>query len=114
MTVSTAYHHGNLRNAFLTAAATTIESEGPGALSLRSLATSLGVSHTAPRHHFGSRKGVLTALAVQGFDRLEAALLAAGDSFLDLGVAYVEFAAAHRGHFAVMFSPTCWTATTRR
>lgn len=98
------YHHGNLRRTVLDAAADVIGREGPSRLSLRSLAEELGVSHTAPRHHFGSREGVLNALAVEGFTELEARL-AAADGLLELGVGYVEFAVSHPGHFAVMFSP---------
>jgi AcrR family transcriptional regulator len=99
------YHHGNLRDAILAAAATTIARDGIGALSLRAIAADLGVSHTAFRRHFGSREGVLNALAVQG-NRLLAAELraaAAGGEFIDVGVAYVRFALAHPGHFSVMF-----------
>ncbi len=85
-----------------------IGAEGPGQFSLRSLAADLGVSHTAPRHHFGSREGVLNAIAAEGFTMLAARLRGvreAGGSFLDVGVAYVEFAADHPAHFEVMFSP---------
>jgi AcrR family transcriptional regulator len=99
-----AYHHGNLRDAILTSAAAVIERDGVAALSLRAIATDLGVSHTAFRRHFGSREGVLNALAVQGFQRLADELGAvAGGPFLDVGVAYVRFALADVGHFTVMF-----------
>ena len=103
-----AYHHGNLRRAVIDRALEVVAERGPAALNLRSLASDLGVSHTAPRHHFGSNAGVLTAIATEGFallrDRL-AALREAGAPFLEMGVAYVEFAAAHPAHFTVMFEP---------
>src|SRR5262245_62070040 len=102
------YHHGSLREAVLERAAAVIAAEGPYLFSLRSLAAELGVSHTAPRHHFGSREGVLNALATQGFQRLGAQLRGtreAGGSFLDVGVGYVEFALANPAHFQVMFAP---------
>jgi len=92
----------------LAAAASVIERDGLAGLSLRSVAGDLGVSHTAFRHHFGSREGVLNALAVQGHELLADALRAARDetgSFLEMGVAYVRFAVAHPAHFAVMFRP---------
>jgi AcrR family transcriptional regulator len=85
-----------------------IASDGPHSLSLRSLAADLGVSHTAPRHHFGDRQGVLTAVAAEGFTRLAESLedvRRAGGSFLDQGVAYVTFAVEHPAHFEVMFTP---------
>lgn len=103
------YHHGNLRQAVLEQAAAVIANEGPYLFSLRSLAADLGVSHTAPRHHFGSREGVLSALATQGFELLGERLRGireAGGSFVDAGVAYVQFALEHPAHFQVMFSPT--------
>lgn len=102
------YHHGDLRDAVLAAAAEVIARDGAEQLSLRSVATELGVSHTAPRHHFGSREGVFTALATQGYQGLAEAIdaaSAAGGSFADVGAAYVEFAVQHPGHFAVMFRP---------
>jgi AcrR family transcriptional regulator len=64
-----AYHHGDLRRAVLDRAVQVIASEGTDALSLRALAADLGVSHTAPRHHFASRQGLLTAVAVEGSSR---------------------------------------------
>jgi AcrR family transcriptional regulator len=103
------YHHGNLRAAVLEKAAEVIAREGPYSFSLRSLALELGVSHTAPRHHFGSREGVLNALATEGFRELAARLRAnreSGGGFLEAGVEYVRFATGHPAHFDVMFTPS--------
>jgi AcrR family transcriptional regulator len=102
------YHHGNLRRAVLDRALEVIAAEGPEALNLRSLATDLGVTHTAPRHHFGNRQGVLTAIAAEGFTELARRLTAsidAGEPFLESGVSYVTFALDRPAHFAVMFRP---------
>ena len=101
------YHHGDLRAAVLAAAAEVISREGVDQLSLRSLAAELGVSHTAPRHHFGSREGLFTALATEGYALLADALegAAANGDFAAVGVAYVLFAVNHPGHFAVMHRP---------
>ncbi len=104
-----AYHHGDLRRAVLDRAVQIIATDGPEALSLRALAADLGVSHTAPRHHFVSRQGLLTAVAVEGFRELAARMNRVGDdggSFLDIGVAYVAFAIDRPAHFTVMFTPT--------
>ena len=104
--MNTRYHHGDLRRAVLEQAAEVIGRDGIASLSLRSIADDLGVSHTAPMHHFGSREGVLNALAVEGFELLEQRLgTAAPLGFLEVGVAYVEFAVSHPGHFAVMYAP---------
>ena len=105
--MSRPYHHGNLRRALLDAALEAIEERGPSALSLRELATRTGVSHGAPAHHFGDKAGLLTAVAVEGYERLGAELEQArrDGSFLDAGVAYVRFATANPAHFQVMFQP---------
>ncbi len=100
-----AYHHGNLREDLLAAAAKAVAERGPSGVSLRELARELGVTHTAPRHHFGDKRGVITALAAQGYRLLAGRLAAAGDDFLEAGAAYVRFALDHPGHFTVMFRP---------
>lgn len=97
------YHHGSLRAAVLEEAALMIAQEGVGALTLRELARRAGVSHAAPAHHFGDRRGLLTALAVAGFGLLARELAAAGDDFRAVAVAYVLFATRHPGHYAVMY-----------
>jgi AcrR family transcriptional regulator len=102
------YHHGDLRRALLDEALTAMERDGPASLSLRELARRAGVSHAAPAHHFGDKVGLLTAIAVEGFDLLADdlnAAFAATGSFLEVGVAYVGFAVRHRAHFEVMFRP---------
>lgn len=99
------YHHGHLRAALIEAAAEAVASHGVAALSLRALARELGVSHTAPRHHFTDKRGLLTALAADGYARLAERLFAAGEDFLGAGVAYVRFAIENPGHFAVMYQP---------
>lgn len=111
MTEKRSYHHGDLRRALLTAAAEAIAESGPAALSLRDLARRAGVSHAAPAHHFGDKAGLLTALAVEGFNLLADALdesLERTGSLLESGVAYVRFAAGHRAHFEVMFQPSLY------
>ncbi|MFJ6195164.1 TetR/AcrR family transcriptional regulator [Micromonospora sp. NPDC092111] len=110
MTGTRGYHHGDLRRALLEAAVTAIGDSGPAALNLRDLARRAGVSHAAPTHHFGDKAGLLTALAVEGFDLLAGALHAAGDDHLDVGVAYVTFAVRHRAYFEVMFRPDVYRA----
>src|SRR5258707_3669661 len=66
------YHHGDLPNALRRAAVEVIEERGLAAFSLREVARRAGVSHNAPAHHFGDVRGLLTSLAVEGFDLLSA------------------------------------------
>jgi AcrR family transcriptional regulator len=74
---------------------------------LRDLARRAGVSHAAPAHHFGDKAALLTAVAVDGYERLAERLRAArsAGTFLDVGVAYVQFAVEERGYFEVMYRP---------
>lgn len=100
------YHHGDLRRAALTATVEALEDGGgPATLSMRDVARRAGVSHAAFSHHFGGKRGLLAAVAAEGYDLLADALSAAGDDLIEAGVAYVRFAAAHPARFEVMFSP---------
>ena len=103
------YHHGNLRRALFDALADAVIEVGPAGVSLRDLARRAGVSHAAPAHHFGDKRGLLTAFAAEGHRRLAATLSQAGASsggnFTEIGLAYIEFAVEHRAHFEVMFRP---------
>jgi AcrR family transcriptional regulator len=99
------YHHGDLRRALLDAAVAAVTEAGPGALSMRDLARRAGVSHAGPTHHFRDKVGLLTVLATEGYDLLAEALATAARNPVELGVAYVRFAAGHPAHFQVMFRP---------
>jgi AcrR family transcriptional regulator len=105
------YHHGDLRTAVLAAAENIVEHEGVDALTLRAVARAVGVSHTAPKNHFGDLQGLLSELAALGYRRygevLAAAMDAAGSDprarMRAMGRAYVGFARAHPGMFLLMF-----------
>jgi AcrR family transcriptional regulator len=106
------YHHGDLKNALIAAGMEILETEGLQGLSLRAIAARVGVSHAAPRNHFGSLKGLLTAIAAEGFRRHAAAMRAglAPDAPRTARLhaameGYVRFAAEHPALFALMFSP---------
>lgn len=75
-------------------------------MSLRELARRAGVSHAAPAHHFGDKRGLFTALAAEGFRLLHArtgAVLSRDDALVAAGQRYVEFALDHPAHFQVMW-----------
>ncbi len=104
------YHHGALKAALIAAGIEILEERGLEALSLRAIAAHVGVSHTAPKNHFGSLKGLLTAIAATGFRR-HAAMMRDGatDSPKSRQTAamqgYIRFARAHPHLFRLMFSP---------
>src|SRR3954467_3060825 len=100
------YHHGNLRRVLLDCAIAAIAERGAAALSLRDVARRAGVSHAAPAHHFGDKAGVLTAIAIEGFEGRAAAPRAAADAggdIVDGGLAWIRFAIDHPAHYEVMF-----------
>lgn len=104
------YHHGDLRNALLREASRVLEADGVEAVTLRSLARALGVSHAAPRHHVGSRTLLLAELAAEGYDELgdavETAMAGVPPEGLReaTGEAYLRFALAHPQRYRLMFS----------
>lgn len=105
------YHHGDLRAALLQSAERTLAERGPAALSLRELAREAGVSHAAPGRHFKDKQALLDALALNGFQRLRAALEQAarpGESteayLLALARAYVGFALHNAALLDLMYA----------
>ena len=106
------YHHGDLKNALVQAGITLLETQGLPGLSLRAIAAAVGVSHTAPKNHFGSLRGLLTAIAIEGFHRHTAFMrqgvdAASGPKARQLAAmeGYVRFAMTHPHLFDLMFSP---------
>jgi len=107
------YHHGDLRAALITEGLALLEEQGLAGLSLRAIAARAGVSHAAPKNHFGHLRGLLTAMAAEGFRRHCAAMRAglprrAGRAARQMAAlrGYVRFAEAHPHLFALMFSGT--------
>lgn len=82
-----------------------IAERGVVAMSMRDVARRAGVSHAAPAHHFSDKKGVLTAIAVEGLDDLAAATRAAQGDLVEGGLAYIRWALDHPAHYEVMFRP---------
>lgn len=63
------YHHGDLRVALLKAGEAVLATTGSHGFSLRQVAREVGVSHSAPAHHFGDANGLLMAMAADGYSR---------------------------------------------
>ncbi len=105
------YHHGDLRKSLVAAARAHIEAHGPEGLSLREIARTIGVSHNAPYRHFADREALLAAVMTDVFRDFgrhlhDAAVEAKTPQarFTARGRAYVMFAVANPGVFALMFS----------
>jgi AcrR family transcriptional regulator len=105
-----AWHHGNLREEMVKRGAELIELRGAAELSLREVARLVGVSQTAPTHHFGDKEGLLAAIASEGFRMLMGERLAAlkdgmtKEQRLRMVMrVYVSFALHHPELFHLMF-----------
>jgi AcrR family transcriptional regulator len=105
------YHHGDLRRTLVAEGLALLEEQGLAGLSLRAIAARAGVSHAAPKNHFGQLRGLLTAIAAEGFRRhvafMRAGLPKRAGRRARLRAAlegYVRFAEAHPHVFALMFS----------
>ncbi|WP_240500218.1 TetR/AcrR family transcriptional regulator [Halioglobus japonicus] len=113
MTEKTRYHHGDLRRSLLDAAAELLREEGEAGLSMRQLAARVGVSRTAPYHHFKDKQELLCAIAEEGFRRyIEVLSLDAGnlsEQRLQRFVReYLDFALDNVEYYDLMFGSRLW------
>jgi AcrR family transcriptional regulator len=100
-----------LRDRLIDAGVELVTSGGTDAVSLREIARRAGVSHGAPRRYFPTHLELLSAIARRGFAVLAAQLgeAAAGSTgsararLAALGRSYLDFAAANRGMYELMF-----------
>lgn len=111
------YHHGDLKAALIEAGLAELEEKGLEAVSLRSIAARVGVSHTAPKNHFDGLRGLLTAIATVGFEKHAAEMQRGvethppGKARLDAACnGYVRFALENPELFRLMFSSTLCNA----
>lgn len=105
------YHHGDLRRALLQTALDMLGEDQGWQFTLRELARRAGVTHAAPYKHFTDKAALLAELAIQGFDRLQDALLAARrpkapprEEFVAMCLAYVQFGTSNANLYRLMFS----------
>jgi AcrR family transcriptional regulator len=112
---SSSYHHGNLRQTLLLAAAEMISENGIESLSLRKLAEMVGVSRTAAYHYFQDKNDLLCAIAANGFRRwqmslnqLESNSLPERYKFEQYILGYIAFATNNPEEYELMFGRCIW------
>lgn len=105
------YHHGDLRNALILAAAELIEESGSVDFAMVEAARKAGVSSAAPYRHFRDKDDLLLSVAHLGFMALtEASRDAVAnsepgsiDSIVRLGETYIRFMLEHRPFVDLMW-----------
>ena len=103
------YHHGNLKEALVSAARVLILEKGPHGFSLIEAARLAGVSPAAPYRHFKDREALLARWPgwLRQFFRQSGKGLARRTgptaAFRRLGHAYLDFALTERAYYAAMF-----------
>ncbi|MDZ7628482.1 MAG: TetR/AcrR family transcriptional regulator [Parvularculaceae bacterium] len=105
-----AYHHGALRATLITRATDHIAREGVETLSIRALAKEAGVAHRAAYQHFPDKDGLIAAVFVEAYARLDARIektVAASveDRLMQVARALAAFADEEPNMFLAMTGP---------
>jgi AcrR family transcriptional regulator len=108
------YHHGHLKEQLLEAVRQLVEEQGPDSFSIAEACRRAGVSTAAPYKHFKDRDEILHGVVLSAMHRMGAAMQNAADAhpagdlerIVALGKAYIDFARAEPGVFALMFGLT--------
>lgn len=117
MNARDAYHHGDLRNALIAAAARLAEKGGPDAVTIRAAARQVGVTPTAAYRHFAGQEELLEAAKDACNEQMSVAMRKRLASVPDrddpveavivkleaIGYGYVDFALAEPGLFRTVF-----------
>jgi AcrR family transcriptional regulator len=113
------YHHGDLEAALISSALAQIKKNGPGHLSLREVASEIGVSPSAAYHYFPDKDSLISAIAENLFADLakleeEAVSAITGNSAIAakkrmraIGIAYYKWAKKQPHSFQLMFGGFC-------
>ena len=113
MSTKQSYHHGDLRQTLLDEAAALLREEGEAGLSMRALAARVGVSRTAPYHHFKDKRDLLCAIAEEGFRRFVGVLTIEGDTISEARLGrfvrdYLDFVLTNSEYYDLMFGSQLW------
>jgi len=112
------YHHGDLRNALIAAAAELAAEGGPDAVTIRGAARIVGVTPTAAYRHFANQADLLAATKERAMSGMLAAMAehlaqlpesgdaaaTAIDRLTSVGRGYIQYALAEPGVFRTAFT----------
>ena len=105
------YHHGNLKEEFITIAMDFIAKEDVERLTLKVLSDATGTSRSAIYKHFKNKDALIETIIERGFDKFDAATTpyfkdqskALVDRFYLTGKLYVEFARKNPNLYRLLF-----------
>ena len=107
------YHHGNLKDALIVAAAELIDSHGTTEFSITDAANRAGVSNAAPYRHYKDKQDLLEHVRELAFLGLYEALdqashenserHGAADQIIAIGLAYLSYARDKKRFFSLMW-----------
>jgi len=122
--VKSAYHHGDLGPALIDGALVEVRKVGAEKVSLRSVASAVGVSASAAYHYFPDKDALLGAAGMAVVNLLGARMQSAFDAiqgddpkgaeerFRAIGMAYIEFAVEEPHLFRLAFGAYCINQAT--
>lgn len=110
------YHYGDLRNTLLKVASEMLKEGSIEDISLRKLSSRVGVSRTAPYHHFKDKHALLCGIAEAGFSQLHHMnkktfnnnSFSMKEKFSLYIHQYVNFAKDNAELYELMFGRTIW------
>lgn len=117
--VKSAYHHGDLVPALISGALEEVRKVGAEKVSLRGVASAIGVSASAAYHYFPDKDALLGATGERTFDLLGTRMQSAFDAikgddpkgaeerFRAIGMAYIDFAVEEPHLFRLAFGAYC-------
>jgi AcrR family transcriptional regulator len=105
------YHHGNLRDALIIAAAELIEQNGSMDFAMIDAARRAGVSSAAPYRHFKDKESLLEAVCQVAFMALSESAktstapypLGSAERIIVLGKGYIDFVTSHPEFYDLMW-----------
>ena len=109
--------HLRTREAILDAARQIINEQGSDALSIRGIAERIDYSPAGLYEYFGGKEEIVTAVCLQGHERLTQSMTAVDSSLptdeylIAIGLAYIQFAIQNPDFYLLMFTNPAFAGT---
>lgn len=107
------YHASDLKASIIDVASKLLINDGIEAITMRSIASELGVSRGAPYRHFEDKHDLLCSVAQYSFELLNTSMLNSSpkggepkDELYQLGKKYIDFCLSYPAFYHLMFNNT--------